>query len=71
MDLRAIKEKTVGGALTELARINGYTGNRNNWICKLNRKPFVSFEEKLESKATVDCFLGLSEKEIAKYYETI
>lgn len=86
MDMRAIKEKTVIGAIKELARVNNFpieisknkivVGNRSDlkndsWICLQNRVKIENFDDQLVQKGTIDCFNGLTETEITKFYETL
>lgn len=84
MDLRAIKERTVMGAIKELARVNGFEvkldgskiflgseESNKSWICKNNRASLGNFSDVVYPKTTIDCFRGLSENEIIKFYESI
>jgi hypothetical protein len=85
MDLRAIKDKTVGGALAELGRINGFKVSlkegkiilgdnkdlkNDSWVCLQNRKKVFNFGEELIQKGTIDCFNGLTDAGIINFYET-
>jgi hypothetical protein len=73
MDLRAIKDKTVWGAVVELGRINGFDKiviDKNQWVCFQNRKPILSTLENLKNSATLDCFEKMTVEQIEKYYET-
>jgi len=85
MDLRAIKDNTVGGALKELGRINGFKVTLNeekiilgdkkelkndSWVCLQNRKKVLNFEDALIQRGTIDCFNGLTDAGIINFYET-
>lgn len=86
MDMRAIKDKTVGGAIRELGRVNGFDVRISDnkivlgkkpelkndlWVCQQNRKTIKNFNDELIQKGTVECFNGLTEKEIIKAYATL
>ena len=85
MDLRAIKGKTVAGAIQELGRVNGFPvkitsnniviGNRydlknSEWTCMQNRVKVSNLNETIAQKGSIDCFNGLTKEGIVKFYET-
>jgi len=84
--LRAIKNKSVIGAVIELGRINGFPVTKNdnkitigksqnlkedNWVCMQNRIKILNIDDPIIQKGTIDCFNGRSDAEIIKFYETI
>lgn len=85
MDLRAIKDNTVGGALKELARVNNFQAIiknrsvtlgerkdlRGEWLCMYNRKIVTDYSQSLSEKGVIDCVNGLEEKLVDKFYETL
>ena len=81
MDLRAIKDRTVGGAIRELARVNGFevnidkekfsmgTKDETKWKCLQDNVPVTDFETQLIQRATIECFNGFSKGEMLQFYE--
>lgn len=71
IDLRAVGDKTIGGVIKEIGRINGFevkiaSGNlylgddTKNWSCYENQKRIQDFGRAIEQKATVECFLSVN-----------
>jgi|GEM_PF-1931735 hypothetical protein len=81
MDLRAVKEKTVIGALRELGRVNGfevkYEDNRlflgkyssPDLKCFQNQKFVNDFGTDIKVSGTIECYYNFLPKEIAVFYE--
>lgn len=54
LDFRAIRVKTVGGAIEELYRINGVSGNIENLRCKEGGRD-VNTETKIGPQDNIEC----------------
>lgn len=76
LDLRAIADRSAGGIIRELGRINGFEieyskdsirigkYGDNKWRCLENELPITDYGKIIRQKMTINCFYNFSQEQI-------